>query len=108
MRFEVLVTEDAQRDLEEIQGYISEHDDPDKAEHVLERLERAIESLATHPARGSFPKELVALGIREYRQTLFKPYRIIYRIVGRRVYIYLVTDGRRDLQALLARRLFGM
>jgi len=74
---------------------------------VLARLETAIEGLAKNPGRGSYPKELLALGIREYRQTFFKPYRMIYRIVGRRVYVYLIADGRRDMQTLLARRLFG-
>jgi toxin ParE1/3/4 len=107
MRFEVLLTEDAARDLAEIYSYINEHDSSARADHVLARLETAIENLALHPARGSFPKELAALGIREYRQAFFKPYRIIYRITGRRVYVYLIADGRRDMQTLLARRLFG-
>lgn len=107
MRFEVLLTKDAARDLEDIYGYIVEHDARGKAEHVLERLARAIENLAAHPERGSCPKELLAVGIREYRQTFFKPYRLVYRIAGRRVYIYLITDGRRDMQTLLARRLLG-
>jgi toxin ParE1/3/4 len=30
---------------------------------------------------------------------------MIYRIVGQRVYVYLIVDGWRDMQALLARRL---
>ncbi len=68
MRFEVLLTEDAARDLEEIHDYINEHDDPANAAHVLERLEKAIEGLVTNPGRGSYPKELLALGMREYRQ----------------------------------------
>ena len=107
MRFEVLLTEDALRDLEEICDYIAEHDAPGKAVLVLEQIEKAITSLANYPGRGGYPKELLPLGIREYRQTYFKPYRVIYRIVGKRVYIYLVADGRRDMQTLLARRLFG-
>ncbi len=107
MRFEVLLTEDAVRDLEEIHSYIGEHDNPAKADHVFERLEAAIERLATNPKRGSCPKELLALGIREYRQVLFKPYRVVYRTVERRVYVYLIADGRRDMLTLLARRLFG-
>lgn len=107
MRFEVLLTEDAVRDLDEIHDYIDQHDDPAKAAHVLDRMGKAIEDLATNPERGSYPKELLALGIREYRQTFFKPYRMIYRIVGRRVYVYLIADGRREMQTLLARRLFG-
>jgi len=66
-----------------------------------------IESLSTHPERGSYPKELSALGIREYRQRFYKPYWIIYRVIGKRVYIYLIADGRRDFQTLLARRLLS-
>ena len=104
-RFQVSLTEDAARDLEEIFDYIAEHDDPAKANHVLDRIEEAVESLATFPERGSHPKELLSLGIREYRQTFLKPYRVIYRIVGQRVYVYLIIDGRRDMQTLLARRL---
>jgi hypothetical protein len=36
-----------------------------------------------------------------------KPYRLIYRVVGQQVVIYLIADGRRDMQPLLARRLLG-
>ncbi len=104
-RFEVSLTEDAARDLEEILDYVAEHDDPSKSEHVLDRIEEVVESLARFPERGSYPKELLSLGIRDYRQTFLKPYRVIYRIVGRRVFVYLIVDGRRDMQALLARRL---
>ncbi len=57
--------------------------------------------------RRSQPKELRGLGDQEYRQVFFKPYRLIYRVVGERVAIYLIADGRRDMQSLLARRLLG-
>ena len=107
MPFEVLLTEDAAGDLEELYDYIAERDAPAKADHVLDRIGRVMETLATFPERGSYPKELLALGIREYRQTFFKPYRVIYRVIGERVYVYLIVDGRRDMQALLQRRLLG-
>ena len=83
-RFEVLLTGDAVRDLEEIFEYIAEHDDPSKAGHVLDRIKDVVQSLAAFPERGSHPKELLQLGIRDYRQTYFKPYRVIYRVVGQR------------------------
>ncbi|MDP2822230.1 MAG: type II toxin-antitoxin system RelE/ParE family toxin [Sulfuritalea sp.] len=104
-RCEVLLTEDAERDLEELFDYIAGHDSPTAARHVLNRIEKSVAGLGTFPERGSFPKELLALGIRDYRQVFFKPYRLIYRTVGTRVYIYLIVDGRRDMQTLLARRL---
>lgn len=31
------------------------------------------------------------MGIKEYRQTAFKPYRVIYRVEGSRVIIYLLS-----------------
>jgi len=105
--YEVLLTEGAERDLEDIYAYIAESDSPAKADYVLTQLLEAGDQLAAFPERGSHPKELQALGIREYRQTFFKPYRLIYRVIGRKVFIYLIVDGRRDMQALLQRRLLG-
>ena len=107
MRFKVSLTEDAVRDLEELHDYIDEHDSSESAGHVLDRIENVLGSQATHPERGSHPKELLALGIREYRQTFFKPYRMIYRVNSQHVVVYLIADGRRDMQTLLARRMLG-
>ena len=105
--FEVFLTEDAERDLEGIFDYIAENDSITRANYVLDRIEKSIVSLATYPERGSIPKELLELGIRDYRQVFFKPYRLIYRTLDKRVYIYLIADGRRDMQSLLSRRLLG-
>ena len=106
-KFEVLVTEGAEQDLEAIRDYISEFDCVANANFVLGELMQVVESLSKFPERGSYPKELVALGIKEYRQTSFKSYRVIYRITGSQVIIYLIADGRRDMQSVLARRLLG-
>ena len=106
-KFEVLLTEGAEQDLEAIHDYISEFDCVANANYVLDGLMGAVESLSKFPERGSFPKVLVCLGIKEYRQTFFKPYRVIYRITGNQVIIYVIADGRRDMQSVLARRLLG-
>jgi prevent-host-death family protein len=76
--------------------------------HVLEKIEKAFASLTENPQRGAYPKELLALGLREYREIFFKPYRIIYRVMAENVYVLVVADGRRDMQALLQRRLLGV
>jgi toxin ParE1/3/4 len=94
---EVVLTEDAAQDLQEIYDYI--------ADHVLERIEAVLDGLARFPQRGAFTKELLAIGMREYRETYFKPYRVIDRVIGQRVYVYLIADGRRDMQALLHKRM---
>ena len=106
-KFEVLLTEGAEQDLEAIHDHISDFDCVANANHVLDELLDVVASLSKFPERGSYPKELVGLGIKEYRQTFFKPYRVIYRITGSQVIIYLIADGRRDMQSVLARRLLG-
>jgi len=105
MKFAVRLTADALRDLEEIDDWISANDSPAKATHVVERIEAAMGALRSFPRRGAHPPELLELGIREYRETFFKPYRILYRIEGGEVIVYLIADGRRDMQELLGRRL---
>ena len=105
--FEVLLTEGAEQDLEAIHGYLSEFDCVANGNYVLDELIKIVESLSTFPERGSYPKELVSVGIKEYSQTFFKPYRVIYRVIGSQVIIYLIADGHRDMQSVLARRLLG-
>ena len=105
MRFEVRLTPDALADLEEIYDWISTHDSPLRAAHVEDGILGAIASLGKMPRRGVHPSELLVLGIRQYRETFFKPYRIIYSVEHKYVDVYVIADGRRDMQSLLARLL---
>lgn len=105
MTFRVFLTDDASRDLEALQEYIESRDVPGKADYVLDQIEKAFSNLSENPERGAYPKELLAIGLREYREIFFKPYRIIYRVMDDSVYVMVITDGRRDMQALLQRRL---
>jgi len=107
MSFNVFMTSDATSDLEEIYQYIAVHDAPGKADHVLTNTEKIFGSLSESPERGVYPKELIALGIRDYREIFFKPYRLIYRVIGYNVHILLIVDGRREMQSLLQRRLLN-
>ena len=105
MPFAVLLTNDAARDLDEIYEYIALHDAPQKADDVLDQIEKAFSGLSESPERGARPNELLSLGIREYREVFFKHYRIIYRVMDKNVYVLLIVDGRRDMQSLLQWRL---
>jgi toxin ParE1/3/4 len=105
MPYRVLLTQDAVNDLEELDTWIATNDSPQRADYVLDRISELILKLTELPERGTYPKELSALGIREFREVFFKPYRIIYRVERRTVYVYLIADGRRDMQTLLSRRL---
>ena len=107
MTYAVLLTDDAVRDLEGIDDYISEHDSSERADYVLSMIEEQLQNLADLLDRGTYPKELSPLGMREYREVFFRPYRIIYRVIGNNIYVYVIADGRRDMRALLSRRMLG-
>ena len=108
MKYSVSLTDDAVRDLEDIYDYISESDLPEKADYVLGKIEDMVLNLTELPERGTYPKELSDLGLREYREVYFKPYRVIYRVFDKSIYVYVIADGRRDIQTLLGRRLLGI
>ena len=105
--FDVRLTRGAEIDLEALHGYVKGNQSAEQADVLLDRLLAAIETLETFPLRGSVPQELDVLGIREFRQILVDPYRLIYRVGGKTVFVMVIADGRRDMQALLERRLLG-
>ena len=106
-RYAVELTEDALLDLDDIADYISSHDGPERAEHVGRGIEKAYASLTVFPNRGPYPRELLEMGNRNFREVHFKPYRIIYRVYERKVVVFLIADGRRDMRTLLTSRVLG-
>ena len=104
-KYTVLLTQDAMDDIEAIYDYIYDHDSPDRADYVIGQIEKTFGTLVLFPERGGYPLELLEVGIKEYRETFFKPYRIVYRIQDCKVYVMMIVDGRRNLQTLLLRRL---
>ena len=69
------------------------------------RSDQCGQALFAFPQRGSYLRELLDLGVREYREVFFKPYRILYHVLEDGVYVMVIADGRRDMRALLQRRL---
>ena len=63
-------------------------------------------NLSAFPRRGRVVPELKDIGVLDYREVFFKPYRILYFIETPHVYVIGIFDGRRDLEELLHRRLF--
>ena len=107
MQFEVRLTHNARQDMQGITDYIAENDTSASAIYVLEQIEACIDGLADLPERGPFVSELLEIGNRQYREVVFKPYRIIYRVSEGTVTVQLIADGRRDMRTLLMRRLLG-
>ena len=103
-RYRVRIVREAEEDLGELVDYIAQHGSVERANYVLDRLLTICARLEQHPERGHFLPELRSLGIKTHREVHFKPYRIIYEVIGREVFIMLIVDGRRSLQAILERR----
>lgn len=104
-QYRVRLIEDAEHDLSDIFSYVASHDSIDNATRLLDELEALCQSLANLPFRGHIPPELERVGVTDYREVHFKPYRAIYEVEGQNVYIHCVLDGRRDLQSILERRI---
>lgn len=107
MDYKIRFTSGARQDLRAIFDYISESDSPEKARYVIKQIVEAALGLEKVPLRGAHPPELLEFGIRAYRQVFFKPYRIIYTVRGKSIFIAIIADGRRDMQTLLEGRVLG-
>jgi Txe/YoeB family toxin of Txe-Axe toxin-antitoxin module len=57
------------------------------------------------PYRGGYVPELLKRNIKEYRQLLESPWRIIYKIDKDMVNVLLIIDSRRNTQDILIERL---
>ena len=102
--FNVNVNKTAKDDLREIIKYISKNN-PMNATNVLKRIEDRINSLERFPERGGYVPELLKYNIKEYRQLIESPWRMIYRINGNIVNVLLIIDSRRNTQDILVERL---
>jgi toxin ParE1/3/4 len=104
-RYRIRLTEDAEQDLIDIYRYIALQDSSKNADYVLDQLESLCSRLTELPDRGHVPPELDRIGVTNYREIYFKPYRVIYEAIRQDVFIHCILDGRRDIPSLLHRRL---
>jgi addiction module RelE/StbE family toxin len=100
----VTITANAKKDLREIMSYIA-RDNPRTAMKLLEKMELKINTLDHFPHRGGYVPELLKRNIKDYRQLLESPWRIIYKIDKDIVNVLLIVDSRRNVQDLLVERL---
>jgi len=103
-KYTVKMTRQAEDDLNEIITFIAKNN-PQTAIKILERIQAKIKTLDCFPSRGVYVAELLAKNIKDYRQITELPWRIIYRIDGKIVYILAIVDSRRNLQSILVKML---
>ena len=93
----------ASTDLLNIIDYISE-DSTNAAVSILEKIRSKCETLNQTPERGRVVPELKEFGIYSYNELMVKPWRIIYRKSGSKVYVLAVIDSRRNIEDILIAR----
>ncbi len=103
---EILWAAVAEKDLVRIVNYIAE-EDARAALKILNRIKAGAAKLDRSPERGRIVPELLEHGISKYREIVIKPWRLIYRIEGEKVYVLAVVDGRRNVEDVLLERLLG-
>ena len=96
----VNITEDAEKDLKAIIRYIAKNN-PQTAIKINEKIQNKIYSLDHFPFRGSYIPELLVFNIKDVRQLIEHPWRIIYKICDKTVDVIAIVDSRRDLHSLL-------
>jgi toxin ParE1/3/4 len=104
MTYEVILLEEADRDLISVYEYLKRHATKSIAFREIERFETACMSLQENPERGSIPKELPSGGNFNLRQLIVKEFRIFYKVIDNKVVIYGIIHGRRNIRDLLIKR----
>ena len=103
-KFEVVWANGAEEDLFCTISFIAD-DSVVNAERIFKKIHVAATTLISTPPRGRVVPELSGQGILQYRELIVPPWRIVYRIAEKTVYVVAVLDSRRDITDLLFRRL---
>jgi len=102
--YKILWADVAKQDLIDIIEYIA-IDNPANALKILQKIKKMASALYSLPERGRVVPELQDQGILIYREIVTAPWRIIYRISDKNVYVLSVLDARRNVEDILLKRL---
>ena len=105
MKYKVEIARSAEDDLVGIAEYYLSKAGPALATDILSKLGLALSSLADHPERGHKPHELYDFPDLKELEIVADPYRVIYQIRKKTVYIIAIFDGRQDVKSHLRKRL---
>jgi len=105
-RFRVRWSAAARNDLLRILDYAL-HRYPEQVEALLDQIESKASALRSLPLRGRLVPELVRLGVRDRREIQIPPYRLLYRVAARDVFVLAIFDSRRDLEDVILERILA-
>jgi len=105
MGLSIVILESAEQDLKELRAHILKKFSLETWRTTYAKIKETIRNLQSFPQTGSIPEELEKLNLTQYRQVLSGMNRVIYEVRQDRIYIHIVVDARRNMNALLTRRL---
>jgi len=104
--YKVIWANVAESDLKDIIEYIS-IDIPQNALRILKNIKHKTSELYTLPERNRIVPGLQDQGILQYREMIIPPWKLIYRIAERKVYVLSLIDSRRNVEDILLKRLIA-
>ena len=104
LQYKVTWASVAESDLSNIILYIAE-ESPANARKILNKIKEKASSLKQFPERGRIVPELHDQGINLYREIIVSPWRVVYRISGKKVYVLTVFDSRQNAEDVLLKKL---
>jgi toxin ParE1/3/4 len=105
MSLKIVILESAEHDLNDLRAYIVKNFSHKIWRNTYVKLKESIRNLQDFPLAGPLPQELEKLNLSQYRQVVSGLNRIIYEVRQDTIYIHIIVDSRRDMNALLTRRL---
>jgi plasmid stabilization system protein ParE len=105
MNLKVVILQSAEADLKELRAYLIKEFSNPTWQTTYGSLKNAIRHLGTQPYSGSIPEEIEKLNLSQYRQVLSGMNRIIYEVREKTVFVHIIADTRKNLPALLMKRL---
>jgi toxin ParE1/3/4 len=105
-KYKIVWTNVAENDLKKIIYFIS-IGSPQNALKKFKSIKQKVSNLYAFPERGRIVPELQDQGISQYRELIIPPWRLMYRIDERKIYILSVIDSRRNVEDILLARLVG-
>ncbi len=103
-KYQVVWAGVAENELKNILEYIA-IDNPSNALEIFQEIIQKASSLYAFPERGRIVPELQDQNILIYRELVVPPWRIIYRISDKYVYVLSLLDSRRNVEDILLKRL---
>ncbi len=105
-KYTVNWTDDAVSDFNNIIDYIF-GENKTNAKNIYLTIKEQCQDLDYFPLRGRIVPELEALGFTNYREIIYKRWRIIYSVESKNVYLLLILDSRQDIQEQLMYRILN-